>query len=59
MNCLFSLVFVLKLSICVVVLSSLYSKLGFSPVAPYVFRPLKELSKFELATKYQSMKQQY
>ena len=59
MNCLFSLVFVFKLSICVVALSSLYSKLRFSSVAQYVFRPLKELSKFELATKCQSMKQQY
>ena len=59
MNCLFSLVFVFKLSICVVALSSLYSKLRFSPVASYVFRPLKELSKFQLATKCQSMKQQY
>ena len=35
MKCLFSIVFVFKLSICVVALSSLYSKLRFSPVAPY------------------------
>ena len=35
MKCLFSIVFVFKLSICVVALSSLYSKLRFSPVVPY------------------------
>ena len=34
MKCLFSIVFVFKWSICVVALSSLYSKLLFSPLAP-------------------------
>ena len=41
MKCLFSNFFVVKLSICVVTLSSLYSKVRFSLVAPGVsFRSL-------------------
>ena len=35
MKCVFSIIFVFKLSIWIFVLSSLYSKWRFSPVAPY------------------------
>ena len=55
MECLFSIVFVFKLSICVVALSSLYSKLRFSPVVPIT----QIIEGALLATKCQSMKEQY
>ena len=61
MKCLFSIAFVFKLSIRVVTLSSLYSKLRFSPVSTVSFRSLRELSKYfnwqQNAKEY--MKEQY
>ena len=51
MKCLFSIVFVFKLSICVVALSSLYSKLRFSPVAPYQPDHRRRFQNFNIGNK--------
>ena len=53
-NVYFEIVFVFKLSICVVAMSSLYSKLWFSPVTPHHSDPFKilignKMPKFERA----------
>ena len=50
MKCLFSIVFVFKLSICVVALSSFVLEIAVFTCSTVSFRSSKELSKFLLAT---------